>query len=73
MKKRSWVFWGMVVSASVVVLAGAGLFWMAGKLKPDLELESAAPAVAFMGADGKSLELASLQGKVVLLDFWSST
>ena len=73
MRKRGWAFWGMVVSGSVVVLAGASLWWMAGRLQPNLELASAAPAVTFESVDGRRVELASLQGKVVLLDFWSST
>ena len=31
-----------------------------------------APALAAQGADGKTIELATLKGKVVLVDFWAS-
>jgi len=42
-------------------------------MKPDAELGSIAPAVAFTALDDSAVPLASLRGKVVLLDFWSST
>ena len=42
-------------------------------MKPDAELGSTAPAVAFTALDDSAVSLESLRGKVVLLDFWSST
>ncbi|MHC4548261.1 MAG: TlpA family protein disulfide reductase [Planctomycetota bacterium] len=71
--KRSWAFWGMVVSGAVVLLAAGGLWWFAVKLRPGVALATLAPAVSFEDADGRAVTLASLEGQVVLLDFWSST
>jgi peroxiredoxin len=46
---------------------------MAPRYSPDLPTGSAAPDVAMATLDGEPLPLASLRGKVVLLDFWSTT
>lgn len=57
----------------LVIVAGAGLYWAAGQIEPDLAIGSPSPDVTFSTLDGESLPLASLRGKVVLLDFWGST
>ncbi len=36
------------------------------------KIESTVPEIALKGTDGKTIQLSSLQGKVVLLDFWAS-
>jgi cytochrome oxidase Cu insertion factor (SCO1/SenC/PrrC family) len=57
----------------LAILCAAGLVWMAPRYSPDLPTGSAAPDVAMATLDGEPLPLASLRGKVVLLDFWSTT
>jgi hypothetical protein len=57
----------------VLVAGGAGLAYLATQLAPDVELGTPCPDVAVETLDDGALELSSLRGKVVLLDFWSST
>ncbi len=57
----------------LLVFAGVGVYFMASSLEPGVEVGSASPDVTLTDMDGKPLPLASLRGKVVLLDFWSST
>ena len=62
-----------------LVLIGAGVYegWFAGSAKP-LEIDTTplighpAPSFALPGLDGRSLSLASLRGKPVLLNFWAT-
>jgi cytochrome oxidase Cu insertion factor (SCO1/SenC/PrrC family) len=57
----------------LAILCAAGLVWMAPRYSPDLATGSAAPEVALSTLDGEPLPLSDLHGKVVLLDFWSTT
>lgn len=61
------------ILALLALVAAGGVLWMAAHLAPDVELGSASPDVTLQTAEGQPLALASLRGKVVLLDFWSST
>lgn len=64
----------LAVSLTAVVLAGCSKP-SARKSMADLKpaaKRSAAPAFALKDADGKELSLASLKGKVVLLNFWAT-
>jgi hypothetical protein len=57
----------------LALICGAGTAWLASRLSPDMEPGSPSPDVALATLDDQSLPLSSLRGKVVLLDFWSST
>jgi thiol-disulfide isomerase/thioredoxin len=55
--------------AFVALLAGGCLLAPAARA---LEIGQAAPAFSLARADGATLELPSLRGRVVLVDFWAS-
>ena len=57
----------------LLVAAGAAVGWMAMRPSPDVEHGSVAPDLSFATPDGAPLTLASLRGRVVLLDFWASS
>lgn len=63
---------GISLGLLVVVVVVLGM-WLAAVLKPDVTLGTIAPTAAFSGVDGQPVQLESLRGKLVLLDFWSST
>ncbi len=59
---------------ALLVVAGAGMMvYMGIALAPTVEIGTPTPDVALSSLDGTDLPLASLRGKVVLLDFWGST
>ncbi len=60
-----------VLAVGVLVL-GVGAWWYSGKLSPDVTLGAASPDVQLSTLDGQTLALSSLEGKIVLLDFWAS-
>ncbi len=62
-----------VLFAGFVVLVIGGYFWLPSQLEPDVAIGSASPDVSVTTIDGEELALASLRGKVVLLEFWGST
>jgi peroxiredoxin len=81
--RKSRVFWVLV--ALTVITAALGLWrWqgsreeaarrLAEQSKPSLEgpSQSRAPDFALQGLDGETVSLASLRGKVVLLNFWAT-
>lgn len=57
----------------LILAAGAGLYWMADQLAPDVVQGAEAPQVSFTGLEGEEIALADLRGQVVLLEFWGST
>jgi len=57
----------------LILAGGAGLYWMAGQLAPDVVRGAEAPQVSFTGLEGEEIALADLRGQVVLLEFWGST
>lgn len=59
--------------AGFLVLAGGGIYWMSTQLSPDVAIGTASPDVSVTTLEGEGLQLASLRGKVVLLEFWGST
>ena len=73
MKLKTLALRGLAIVGLVAVTAAGGLWYMAGQLDPDIEPGADAPDVAFTDLDGKPLQLASLAGRIVLLDVWSST
>jgi cytochrome oxidase Cu insertion factor (SCO1/SenC/PrrC family) len=62
-----------IAALGLVIICGAATAWFAARLHPDVEPGTASPDVALTTPDEGSLPLSSLRGKVVLLDFWSST
>ena len=56
----------------VVVLAGAGLWYLSSTLTPDVALGEPLPRVELASLDGAPIELEGYRGQVVVLDFWSS-
>jgi len=56
----------------LAVVVSVGLVYVANQLEPDVELGNPVPEVTLTALDGSALPLASLRGKVVLLEFWSS-
>jgi cytochrome oxidase Cu insertion factor (SCO1/SenC/PrrC family) len=72
-KLKKLALWGLAFVGLVAVTAGGGLWYMAGQLDPDIEPGADALGVTLTDLDGKPLRLASLAGKIVLLDVWSST
>ena len=58
----------------LLVLAIAGLVWMSFRLSPDVGPGDALPALTLTDLEGKPVDVrARHAGKVILLDFWSST
>ena len=58
---------------ALVIIGGVGLWVMSGQMTPGVALGSATSNVTVQTQDGQPLALSSLKGKVILLDFWSST
>jgi cytochrome oxidase Cu insertion factor (SCO1/SenC/PrrC family) len=62
----------VVVVSLFVVLAGAGLWFLASRATPDVTIGDSLPDVRLTGLDGTPIDLESYAGQVVVLDFWSS-
>ncbi len=71
MKKPAKI--ALAVVATLALAASASILYKGSQLSPDISVGTPAPAVSFTALDGSPLPVASLQGKVVLLDFWGST
>ena len=54
---------------AIVILITAGFMY---KKSSTLAIGTKAPELAFNNPEGKEIKLSSLQGKVVLIDFWAS-
>ncbi len=50
-----------------------GVFVMASRLRPGVDVDAPLPAIAFTDLEGNPVAAADFRGKVVLLDFWQST
>jgi len=61
-----------IISLSVLVLASIFLFSFLQDPKVGLNIGDKAPELKLPGVDGKFIALSSLQGKLVLIDFWAS-
>ena len=76
MELNRWLKWIAVAAAAMIVLivalAGAGLWYLSAQIAPDVEVGQAMPAIALERFDGEPVSLESFQGRVVVLDFWSS-
>ena len=73
--KRLNIF--LVIAAFSLILGASILNGTTNKLSTSgpvvgLEVGNLAPELSFNSPDGKVIKLSSLQGKVVLLDFWAS-
>ncbi len=66
---HSWGRW--MVSGGVQILAVLGLLALLGRARAP-ELPTEAPALALSTLDGEAIDLASLRGRPVLLNFWAS-
>ena len=71
MKKPAKVVLSVVFVLAVI--ASVGLVYLANQLEPDVERGKPVPDVTLTAFDGSALPLASLRGKIVLLEFWTST
>ena len=74
--KSNRLFWFLGL---IVLLAGAGIHGCgtigqkaAANEKADPKTFKPAPDVTFKGLDGKEISLASLKGKVVVVNFWAT-
>ncbi len=64
----------LVTVGLLIAIAAGGAIWMASRLSPDVEAGDALPEIALTDLEGKRVDLAATHaGKLVLLDFWSST
>src|ERR687893_223477 len=59
-----------LLSCALVLTASVTVFSQAAKPAASPESKSAAPAFSLTSMDGKKFELASLRGKVVVINFW---
>ena len=69
-RNTRWMLTGL---ALLVVFGGLGLIQLADRLSPDVETGSELPAVTFLDLEDRPFDPATLRGKVVLMEFWSST
>ena len=65
--------WMLIGLALFLVFGGLGLMQLSDRLSPDVARGQALPAVTFRDAEGRPFDPATLRGKVVLMEFWSST
>ncbi|MBI4945686.1 MAG: TlpA family protein disulfide reductase [Bacteroidetes bacterium] len=61
-----------IISLAALVLVSVFLFSFFQDTKVGLEVGDKAPELKLPGVDGKFIALSSLQGKMVLIDFWAS-
>lgn len=64
--KRMLADWAVAIVVAVAVIFGASLYERAATPS------GAAPALALPDLDGKTVELASMTGKLVVVNFWGS-
>jgi len=60
-------FKGSILLAAIIIVTAGFIYKPSG-----FSIGSIAPELAFKNPDGKEMELSSLKGKVVLIDFWAS-
>ena len=65
MKRQILIVLALVVGLTLQLKAG-------GDVKIGLAVGDKAPEIAEQSVDGKEVKLSSLQGKIVLIDFWAS-
>lgn len=70
LRNTRWMLLGLGL---LVVFGGLGTIQLADRLSPDVETGRELPAVTFRDTADASFDPASLRGKVVLMEFWSST
>src|ERR1017187_5821755 len=61
-----------IISLSALVLISIFHFSFLDEPKVGLNVGDKAPELKFPNPDGKFIALSSLQGKIVLIDFWAS-
>ena len=61
-----------IISLSVLILSSVLYFSFQDAEKTGLNVGDKAPELKLPGVDGKFISLSSLQGKMVLIDFWAS-
>ena len=71
--RRSNLRWMILGLAIFVVCGGLAFRMLLDRLEPDVIVGEPAPAVTLTAADGSPVHLATLKGKVVLLELWSAT
>lgn len=57
---------------SVLVVGITATSFAGKKVKTGTQIGNKAPNIVEMGIDGKEIDLSSLKGKLVLIDFWAS-
>jgi hypothetical protein len=76
MTMSRWIKWGLLVGAAmlafVLVLAGAGIWYISSQMAPDVEIGQTMPAISLTSFGGEPISFESYRGRVVVLDFWSS-
>ena len=76
MASPTWKRVGLAAAAAVallLLLAGGGLWLLSSGTRFAVRPGDPAPSVTFTGTDGTAVRLEDLRGRIVLLDFWSST
>jgi len=70
---RSNLRWMMFGLALFFVCGGLGFLLLLDRLEPDVAQGEPLPAASLTDAEGAPFEIATLKGKVVLMEFWSAT
>jgi thiol-disulfide isomerase/thioredoxin len=66
------IIFSKIAILSAILLLGLNNIEAQKKVKVGLEIGNRAPELKFLSPEGKIISLSSLQGQLVLIDFWAS-